>query len=255
MSNLHVLSDHAAFVAGAAEFIAAAAIEAIAARDRFVIALSGGNTPRPIYTRLAGAGYRARLDWSKVHLFFGDERCVPPDDARSNYRLARETLCDHAALPADNVHRVHGEDDPALAALRYEQDLARFYRTTTAPAFDLILLGLGDNGHTASLFPGTAALHEKERWVVAQYVEVMTTWRVTFTAPLINAARQVAFLVAGADKAQMLWNVLAGPYQPEVWPAQLVQPSSGELHWVVDAAAAAEINADTASETSQPVRA
>jgi 6-phosphogluconolactonase len=241
MSNLHIFSDNTSFVDSAADFIMDAAIKAIAERDRFTIALSGGGTPRPIYTRLASAGYRERIDWSKVHIFFGDDRCVPPDDARSNYRMAREALLDHVALPTENMHRMRGEDDPTLEALRYEQDLARFYRTTAIPAFDLILLGLGENGHTASLFPGTAALREKKRWVAAQYVEVMTTWRVTFTAPLINAARQVAFLVEGAGKAQMLWNVLEGPYQPDVWPAQLIQPASGKLHWLVDAAAAAKV--------------
>ncbi len=241
MSNLHVFADHPAFVDGSADFIAGAAASAIAARGRFTMALSGGGTPKPIYARLASADFQARIDWSKVHIFFGDERCVPPDDTRSNYRMAREVLLDHVALPVENIHRFRGEDDPAREALRYAQVLAGLYRTTAFPAFDLILLGMGDNGHTASLFPGTAALRETERWVVAQYVEVMTTWRVTFTAPLINAARLVAFLAEGAGKAPMLWNVLTGPYQPDVWPSQLIQPVNGELHWLVDAAAAAKV--------------
>ncbi len=243
MSNLHVFANNQVFVQGSADFVAEAAANAIADRGRFVMALSCGGTPRPIYARLAGAGYRERIDWSRVHIFFGDERCVPPDDERSNCRMAREALLDHVALPAENIHRIRGEEDPAREALRYEQDLARLYRTTAFPAFDLILLGMGDNGHTASLFPGTAALRETRRWVVPQYVEVMQTWRVTFTAPLINAARQVAFLVEGAGKAQMLWNVLKGPYQPDVWPSQLIQPVTGDLHWLVDAAAAGKIQA------------
>ena len=242
MSNLHVFADNQSFVDGSADFVADVAARAIAERGRFTIALSGGGTPRPIYARLASADYRERIVWSKVHIFFGDERCVPPDDTHSNYRMAREALLDRVALPDENVHRIRGEDDPALEAVRYEQDIARLYRTAVFPAFDLILLGMGDNGHTASLFPGTAALREKERWVVAQFVEVMSTWRVTFTAPLINAARHVAFLVEGAGKAQMLWNVLEGPYQPDVWPSQLIQPANGELHWFVDAAAAARVN-------------
>ncbi len=241
MSQLHIFQDNPSFVSGAVDFIAGAAAQAIVARGRFVIGLSGGGTPKPIYARLAAAEYQTRVDWSKVHIFFGDERCVPPDDAKSNYRMTRNVWFDHAALPAENIHRIRGEDDPVREALRYEQDLARLYRTMAFPAFDLILLGIGDNGHTASLFPGTAALREKERWVVAQYVEVMTTWRVTFTAPLINAARQVAFLVEGAGKAQTLWNVLKGPYQPDVWPSQLIQPITGELHWLVDASAAARL--------------
>lgn len=242
MSNLHIFPDNESFVNGAADFIVEIAAQAIAERGRFVIALSGGGTPKPIYARLATAEYQARVDWSKAHIFFGDERCVPPDDSRSNYRMTREAWFDQAALPAENIHRIRGEDEPALEALRYEYEIARLYRAHTCPAFDLILLGMGDNGHTASLFPGTAALRETTRWVVAQYVEVMQTWRVTFTAPLINAARHVAFLAEGAGKAQMLWNVLKGPYQPDVLPSQLIRPTHGELHWLVDAAAAAKVN-------------
>ena len=246
MTNLHVFPGNPSFVSGSADFIAAVAASAIAERGRFAIALSGGGTPKPIYARLATADYRDRIAWEKVHIFFGDERCVPPDDARSNYRMTREAWFGHSPIPAENIHRIRGEDDPALEALRYEEEIARLYRTAAFPAFDLILLGMGDNGHTASLFPGTAALREKERLVVAQYVEVMATWRVTFTAPLINAARHVAFLAEGVGKAQMLWNVLEGPYQPDVWPSQLIQPVSGELHWLVDAAAAAKVKAASA---------
>lgn len=243
MTNLHLFPDNADFIKGSADFITEVAAGAIAERGRFTIALSGGGTPKPIYARLATPDYQGRIAWEKVHVFFGDERCVPPDDARSNYRMVREAWFDHAPLRAENIHRIHGEDDPALEALRYEQEMARLYRTAAFPAFDLILLGMGDNGHTASLFPGTAALRETERWVVAQYVEVMTTWRVTFTAPLINAARHVAFMAEGPGKAQMLRNVMEGPYQPDVWPSQLIQPVSGELHWLVDAAAAAKVKA------------
>jgi 6-phosphogluconolactonase len=241
MANLHVFPDNPSFVDGAAEVIADLASGAIVERGRFTIALSGGGTPKQIYARLAAADFRDRIAWEKVHIFFGDERCVPPDDARCNYRMVREAWFDHAPIPAENIHRIHGEDDPAIEALRYEQDIARLCRTAACPALDLVLLGMGDNGHTASLFPGTAALRETARWVVAQYVEVMATWRVTFTPPLINAARHVAFLAEGANKAQMLWNVLEGPYQPEVWPSQLIRPASGELHWLVDAAAAAKV--------------
>lgn len=243
MTQLVVHPDRQSFIDGSADFIAELAARAIRERGRFTIALSGGSTPRPIYDRLAAAVTAERIDWSKVQIFFGDERCVPPDDSRSNYRMAREVLLDRVPLLADNIHRIRGEIDPAQAALIYEQELHSLFRTSTFPAFDLICLGMGDNGHTASLFPGTAALREKERWVVPQYVEVMTTWRVTFTAPLINAARDIAFLVEGAGKAEMLWRVLEGPYQPDVLPAQLIQPVSGQLHWLVDAAAAARVQA------------
>jgi 6-phosphogluconolactonase len=238
MAEITVYPDHLSFVDGAAAFIAGIAVASIADRDRFTIALSGGSTPRPVFARLAAADH---VDWRKVHVFFSDERCVPPDDAASNYRMAREALLDHVPLPPDNTHRICGEEDPALAALAYEQDLQRLFRTSVTPAFDLICIGMGDDGHTASLFPGTAALHDHERWVVAQYVAVARAWRVTFTATLINAARHILFLVEGVGKSETLWRVLEGAYQPDVLPAQLIQPISGQTHWLVDAAAAAKI--------------
>jgi 6-phosphogluconolactonase len=242
MSEFLVYSGHPSFIDGAADFIVDLAAHAIGERGRFTLALSGGSTPRPIYARLADPGYRDRIEWDKVYVCFGDERCVPPEDARSNYRMACEALLDHVPLRSDHIHRIRGEIDPVPAALSYEQELQALFRTSAFPAFDLICLGLGDNGHTASLFPGTAALREKERWVVAQYVEVMTTWRVTFTAPLINAARNSAFLVEGTGKAEVLQRVLEGPYQPDVLPAQLIQPVNGELHWLVDTAAATKLH-------------
>ena len=241
MSQQHVFENNAAFVDGSAAFIVDLAAEAIKARGQFTIALSGGGTPRPVYARLAAADYRDRIAWDKVHIFFGDERCVPPDDALSNFRMVREQWLDPAGIPAGNVHRIRGEDDPALEALRYEQEITSFHRTAAFPAIDLVLLGMGDNGHTASLFPGTAALREKERMVVAQYVEVMNTWRVTFTAPFINAARHVAFMVEGAGKTETPWNVLKGPYQPDVWPSQLIEPTGGEMHRLLAAAAASRL--------------
>ena len=241
MADVTVYPDHLSFVDGAAAMIAGLAVASIAESGRFAIALSGGGTPRPIYARLAAADYASRIDWLKVHIFFSDERCVPPDDAASNYHMARETLFDHVPLPPGNIHRVRGKDDPAQAALAYEQDLQELFHTSSAPAFDLICLGMGDDGHAASLFPGTAALHENARWVVPQYVEVMQTWRVTFTAVLINHARHVTFLAEGARKSETLRRVLEGPYQPDVLPAQLIRPVSGQLHWLVDAAAAARV--------------
>jgi 6-phosphogluconolactonase len=241
MFDLTVYPDGSSFVDGAADFIAGLASSAIAERGRFTIALSGGGTPRAIDARLATPAFSDRFDWSKVQVFFSDERCVPPDDARSNFRMAHEALLARVPLPPENLHHIRGEDDPAQAALMYEQELSATFRTASVPAFDLVCLGMGDNGHTASLFPGTAALRERVRWVVPQYVEVMATWRVTFTTPLINAARHVAFLVEGAGKADMLWRVLEGRYQPDELPSQLVQPVGGQLHWLVDAAAAERV--------------
>jgi 6-phosphogluconolactonase len=222
-------------VAAAEQFVALAAA-AVAARGVFTVALAGGGTPRPVYELLATEPFARRVDWPRVHVFFGDERCVGPDDPQSNYRMAREALLSRVSLPAANVHRIRGEEPPELAALAYELELRAFFRTERPPALDLIWLGMGENGHTASLFPGTAALRERARWVVAQYVEVVGSWRVTFTLPLINAAREAAFLVEGVGKAATLRRVLRGPYQPDVLPAQLVRPA-GRLRWLVDAAA------------------
>jgi len=247
MSIITVSADFESWVTGVTDFITELATTAIAERGRFTFAFSGGNTPRPVYERLASAGYIDRIDWSKVQIFFGDERCVPPDDPRSNYHMARTTLCDHVPIPPANVHRIHGEDPPEQAAEEYAEELGRTFsdnaRKGGSPAsgFDLVLLGMGDNGHTASIFPGLAAVTESVHWVMAQYVEVVGMWRVTLTPVILNAAQHVAFLVAGADKAEMLSKVLEGPYQPVVLPAQIIKPTHGELHWLVDAAAAAQL--------------
>ena len=245
MSKITVYPDNESLISGAANFIADLAAQAIAARGRFTVALSGGNTPRPVYARLATPGYRDRIDWSRVQVFFGDERCVPPDDPQSNYLMVRTALLDQVPLPAANVHRILGEQAPDQAARDYAGVLQRTVGGAAAAGgplpegFDLILLGMGDNGHTASLFPGLAAVTETVRWVMALYVEVVGMWRVTLTPVVINAARQVAFLVSGAPKAEMLHRVLEGPYQPVVLPSQIIKPAPGELRWLVDSPTAA----------------
>jgi 6-phosphogluconolactonase len=247
MSIITVSADFESWVTGVTDLITELATTAIAERGSFRFAFSGGNTPRPVYERLASARYSDRIDWSRVHVFFGDERCVPPDDPRSNYHMARTTLCDHVPIPAAHVHRIRGEDPPERAAEEYAEELGRTFgddarRGGLPPdGFDLVLLGMGENGHTASIFPGLAAVTESVHWVMAQYVEVAGTWRVTLTPVILNAAHHVAFLVAGADKAEMLSKVLEGPYQPVVLPAQIIKPTHGELHWLVDAAAAAQL--------------
>ena len=219
-----------------------------AAVGRFVVALSGGSTPKRLYALLATAAYAGRVDWSRVHVFWGDERCVPPDDPASNYRMAREALLSRVPVPEGNVHRMRGEDDPGSAAAAYERELREIFVTPDGPPacipgrrFDLVLLGMGDNGHTASLFPGTPAVREAERWVLAQYVEAVSMWRVTLTPVVINAAAEVTFLVSGGDKAEMLRRVLKGPHVPDALPAQAIAPGHGRLRWLVDAAAAADL--------------
>jgi 6-phosphogluconolactonase len=229
----------------AAEEVIRAATEAIAERGRFTIALSGGSTPRNLYTLIA-ANASANLPWAQMFFFWGDERHVPPDDADSNYRMAQETLLSKVPVPPGNVFRIPAENPDATAAAEaYEQTLRKFFALAPGevPRFDLILLGLGPDGHTASLFPETAALGETSRLVVANWVEKLNASRITLTLPVLNAARCVAFLVSGADKAAVVHEVLEGNAPAEKYPSRLVQPSEGKLIWFVDRAAASELSA------------
>jgi 6-phosphogluconolactonase len=218
--------------------------------DPFSVALAGGSTPRRLYETLAAAPFREQVPWERVHVFWGDERAVPPEHPGSNYRMARETLLAHVPLPPHNVHRVRGELEPGDAARAYADELRAFFGARW-PAFDLVLLGMGDDGHTASLFPGSAmlttggseALRETTQPVlgVTAHYQDRPARRVTLTPPAINAARNVFFLVSGAGKAQTLRAVLEGPYQPDLLPAQIVRPVDGHVLWLVDAAAAADL--------------
>jgi 6-phosphogluconolactonase len=234
-AEVMVFADAAALIAGAADFIAASAADAIAARGSFAVALSGGNTPKPVYQRLVSAA----IDWTRVQVFFGDERCVPPRDTRSNYHMARAALLDRVAIPAGNIHRMRGEDPPDAAAEAYAAELRNALGDDGR--LDLVLLGLGQDAHTASLFPGLAAVTEAQRTVMAAYVEFVGMWRLTLTPPAINAARRVAFLVSGADKAGILHRVLQGPRQPVVLPAQAIRPAERPALWLIDAGAAAKL--------------
>jgi 6-phosphogluconolactonase len=246
--DLEVVPSAGALTEAAAGRFAAAAADTIRARGEFVVALSGGSTPRGAYERLATEPLVSRVAWSRVQVLWGDERCVPPDQGESNYRMARETLLDHVPIPAANVHRIHGEDDPAAAAARYEATMRALLKTPAGPPraapgarIDLVLLGLGDDGHTASLFPGSAAAHEQTRWVMAEYVAAASMWRVTLTPAVINAAAEVLFVVSGRAKAGVVRRVLEGPRRPQELPAQAIAPSSGRVRWCLDAAAAAEL--------------
>jgi len=230
-----VLPSAAALAEAAAGHFVAAAGDAIDSHGQFVVALSGGSTPRDTYRRLGTDALVSGVMWSRVQVLWGDERCVPPDHAESNYRMARETLLARVPVPAANVHRIHGEDDPATAAAAYEATLRTLAR------IDLVLLGLGEDGHTASLFPGGAAVHEHTRWVMAARATAASMWRITLTPAVINAAAEVLFLVSGGAKANILRRVLEGPRRPQELPAQAIAPSNGRLRWCVDAAAAAEL--------------
>jgi 6-phosphogluconolactonase len=231
--------------AAAAELFASSAASAAEARGVARIAISGGSTPKAMFALLAdkSAPYFARVPWAKLHLFWVDERCVPPTDAESNYRMTKEAMLSKVPLPAEQVHRMEGELEPEVAASRYEALLRSEFRLEGAetPVFDLVLLGMGDDGHTASLFPHTAALHELSRLVVANHVPQKDTWRITLTGPVINRGREVAFLIEGAAKAEVLHDVLLGPYDPETRPSQLIRPASGKLTMLLDSAAAAKL--------------
>jgi len=234
------LSSREAVTAATADALVDAAATAIAARGRFLLVLSGGSTPKALYELLATPAYAARIDWTRVHVFWGDERCVPPDDRSSNYRMAREALLDRVPISPQAIHRMRGEDPPEQAAAAYEADLRQVFGAG-ASRFDLVLLGMGDNGHTASLFPGLTAVRARARWVVAEYVGEVDMWRLTMTPPALNAAVRVLFVVVGADKAPMLSRVLEGPRDVELLPAQAIVPTDGVLTWMVDAAAAAKL--------------
>ena len=228
-----VLPDPAALAREATDRVVTLARSAIATGGRFTVALSGGSTPKALYEQLVSQP----IEWQHVHIFWGDERSVPPDHPESNYGMAQRALLAHIKIPAQNVHRLKGELDPTQAAQQYEAELRSVFGAQ--PRFDLILLGMGTEGHTASLFPGTPALHEQQRWVMAQYIDKLQTNRLTLTPLIINQAATVIFLIAGRDKAATLQAVWHGPHDPDRFPAQIVTPTTGRVMWLVDQAAAA----------------
>jgi len=236
VSEFKIVSDVDRLAHAAADWFVSLASAAIAKRGRFAVALAGGSTPRPAYALLAERPRAQQVDWARVEVFWGDERCVAPDHADSNYRMARQALLDHVPIPKRNVHRIRGELPPSKAASDYRSVLERCLGTDGR--FDLILLGMGSDGHTASLFPGTAAVGVRDSTVLANYVEKFDAWRVTLTLPVINKARHVIFLVAGDAKAEALARVHA----EDSLPAAMVQPADGQLTWLVDRRAAAKLS-------------
>lgn len=240
-----VVADQAALAREAAERLAEAAGAGLARTGRFTLALVGGSTPRRLYDLLATKPLRSRLPWDRTHVFWGDERAVPPEHPESNFGMARAALLIRLPIPADQVHRMQAErDDLDGAARDYEAAIANTFGIPPGgqpPALDLILLGLGPDGHTASLFPHTQAIHETRRWVVPNHVPQLQADRLTLTAPMLNRGETVLFLVAGAEKASMLKEVLEGPMDPERLPAQLIRPAAGRVVWLVDRAAASRL--------------
>ncbi|MYF24084.1 MAG: 6-phosphogluconolactonase [Nitrospira sp. SB0678_bin_10] len=235
--DIHVYPTTQALLDAAAHHVLDHARQAIAARDAFTIALAGGSTPKGLFAMLAAPPFRNQLDWTRIRFFWGDERHVPPDHADSNYRMAHEALLRHLPISAAQVHRVPSElPDAQAVADQYEAALREQFGASepVVPRFDLILLGMGPDGHTASLFPGTRAVHETSRLVAAPWVEALQAFRITFTPVLLNHARQVTFLICGHAKAETLHAVLEGPFQPDALPAQVIGPRAGTLTWFVD---------------------
>jgi 6-phosphogluconolactonase len=228
------------FQTAAREF-ARRALEAVSQRGRFVVALSGGSTPKYLFPLLADPS-RFKIPWEHTYIFWGDERHVPPDNPESNFKLANDTLLSKVPAPPGNVFRVHAEEDAGIAAQKYEEDIRKIFSLARGqfPRFDLIMLGMGPDGHTASLFPGSAALKETERLVVANWVEKFKSYRITFTYPVLNHAACVMFIVTGAEKAPAVKQVLTGSGDGP--PAKLVRPPDGDLIWLLDRAAAAELS-------------
>ena len=240
-ANVHIFADAEEVAHAAARRFIDLAQQAISARGRFSVALAGGSTPKRVYELLAGAEFNQQIDWSHVHIFFGDERSVPPDHHDSNYRMAREALLSSVMLPLENVHRMVGEGDAVANARLYEDELRGFFEAAQWPAFDLVMLGMGDDGHTAARCPGSRALTEQQACVTANWVEKFDTFRITLSAPAINHAAHIMFIVTGAGKAARLPEVLNGPREPERLPSQLIKPVNGMLEWFVDQAAAAQL--------------
>jgi len=239
--NIQILKDLDEISQRAADLFVETAAQAIAQRGRFLAALSGGNTPLGLFRLLAAPPYRDQVDWTRTHLFWGDERCVPPDDPGSSYGEAKKVLLDNIPIPAENVHRIVSDDEPAAAATDYARVLKVFSIKDDAapsldwPRFDLVLLGMGDDAHTASLFPGSPVdVSTPTLAVTAQYQD-RPAQRITLTPLVINAARRIVFLVSGASKAEPLVKVLFGDYHPENLPAQWIKPADGEVIWLVDA--------------------
>ena len=240
--TLHILDDKAAFNEAAAKLLVKLAQAAVAERGCFSIALSGGGTPSGVYELLAERPYRDEIPWQHTHVFWGDERLVPPDDDGSNYKQAAELLLRKVTIPAENIHRVQGEADRDTAVADYTEQLKILAIGNQPPIFDLILLGMGSDGHTASLFPGSPVAQRE--WVVGVTADYdgRPAERLTLTPTVINQARHIIFLVAGSSKTETLQKVLYGPQQPETLPAQRIQPVNGTLTWLTDREAAAELS-------------
>jgi len=239
--KLHAYPNKEQMVTATTERVINEIGQAIQERGLCNMALAGGNTPREVYSTLADDPYRDRVDWDRLHLFWGDERMVPPEHEDSNFRMVKETLLDHVGIPDGNVHRIRGEIVPEQAAREYAEFLHNHFKSDS-PRFDIILLGIGEDGHTASLFPGTDAVEECKLYTVGVFVPRLDTWRVTLTFPVLNAAREVLFLAAGKSKSDIVQRIISIKQPAKEFPASMVNPEDGTLHWMLDSEAMVLIN-------------
>lgn len=235
--TLHIQATPAAVSKELAEWITTAIESVLSKQDRFTWVVTGGNSPKALYELLATEPYKSRIDWSKLHIFWGDERAVPFEDDRNNAKMTYEHLLNLVPVKAGQVHVMQTDIEPDASATAYEAILKKYF-SESGPSFDLVLSGMGDDGHTLSLFPGTAVIHEKKAWVDSFYLDAQSMYRITLTAPIVNRASKVAFLTFGSGKANALKEVLQGAPNVDVYPSQIIQPAYGELHWFVDEAAA-----------------
>lgn len=240
--HLHICKTQDEFNHAVADWIVDGITGTLKKQHRFTWVLSGGNTPKAVYALLAATPYREKIEWGKLHIFWGDERDVPFSDSRNNAKMAYETLLNHVPIPASQIHIMQTENiSPEKSAEQYEKILHEYFPSSDSqlPSFDLVLLGMGDDGHTLSLFPGTAVVHEEEAWSKAYYLDPQKMYRITLTKAIVNKSKQIAFLTTGSNKARALKEVLQGHYNPDLYPSQEIKPENGELHWFVDEAAVA----------------
>jgi 6-phosphogluconolactonase len=240
--KIEVVSDLEDLSLRAASIVISASRSSIATKKGFAVAISGGSTPRRLYTLLGSETYRDQVEWQDVHFFWADERCVPKEDEASNFKTAFDTLLSRIALPDRNIHRIKGEEAPDKAAKDYEEEIRRFFEGSGRQGFNLIILGMGEDGHTASLFPGSKSLEEKVRLVVPVYLGEPKKDRITLTLPLLNNADLILFLAAGPSKAAVLSEILAGGEKKKEFPAGMIQPARGNITWLIDREAAAKFN-------------
>jgi 6-phosphogluconolactonase len=238
--ELHIYKNPDELSHEVAKWIAGIIAATLRHQDRFTIAVSGGSTPKALHKILAASPYKEQIDWSKMHIFWGDERAVPFTDDRNNAKMAFDTLLNFVPIPPYHIHVMRTDIPPTESAAEYEKILHMYFDSTPL-SFDLVLLGMGDDGHTLSLFPGTAAVHEEKAWTIAYFLKAQDMYRITLTKTIVNRAARIAFLTAGAGKAHALKEVLEGEYNPDLYPSQEIKPVKGELHWFVDEAAASEL--------------